>query len=105
MLVGSRYILQSVYYTLAIITQVSKSDVASPADIAPELVRYVTVIDKESRVRAVAAGAGRAVGRSRMQAFEAVALFGQRAAAALADVLEQHASTRGSVKVGILLCQ
>ena len=88
-----------------IITKVAKSQIAPPAHIAPELVRYVTVIDKESRVRSVAAGAWGTVGGSWMQAFEAGALLGQRAAAALADVFKKHASTRRSVKVGILLCQ
>ena len=90
---------------MAIIAQVTEGDVAPPAHIAPELVHYVVVVDKQFRVRPVAACAGRAVGWSWMQAFEAVALLGQCAAAALANMFKQNASTRRSVEVRILLCQ
>ena len=90
---------------MAIISQVSKCQVAPPAHIAPEFVRYVVVVDEELRVCSAAAGAWGAVGGSRVQTLEAVPLLGQRAAAALANMFKQYASTRRSVEVRILLCQ
>ena len=90
---------------MAIISQISKCQVASSAHIAPEFVRYVVVVDEKLRVCSAAAGAWGAVGGSRVQTLQTMALLGQCAAAALANMFKQYASARRSVEVRILLCQ